>query len=152
MTDFGVIVSSITAACELAKTIKTFTNVSEAKESIAKLLDILISAQSQTSVLLEENNSLKQKIADLENQIVQEKKWRAKTHQYNLHKFKSGSVAMTQNKFHPGRNPVHYLCANCMEENVVAYLHRQQTFNALECNRCKEVIPLTDEDADELFG
>ncbi len=116
--------ASIKVAGELA-TLVLNTKVSqsvtqkaiELQTAIISLQTAIMSIQAQNQETLAENNSLKQKLIDIEN-------WEAETKKYSLKEVAPGAFVYVINQDQAGAEPSPWLCTNCYNQKKRSILQR----------------------------
>jgi hypothetical protein len=109
-------------------------NSIELQSAVIALQTAITGIQAQNYELLNENNQLKQQLADL-------KKWETEAQKYTLEEIAPGVLAYVFKSGPESITPIHWLCANCYQNKEKSILQRGRKSGVLgtpvSCPRCK---------------
>ena len=110
------LISSSKAAYDIAKGISALKSGVERNESISKILEVLISVQTNAlnvnamaQDLQDEKRALSQKLMELEN-------WAVTECQYELKEIATGLFVYIYKNMNDPSKPIHWLCAKCFND------------------------------------
>jgi hypothetical protein len=108
----------------------------ELQSSIITLQSTIFGIQTENQKLLEENNSLKQQIIDMNN-------WESEAQKYSLTEVCPGGVVYAINKDEAGTQPDHWLCPNCYQNRRKSFLQKGMNVgegHMFTCALCKNQL------------
>lgn len=141
--DIATMVTSTRAAYDIAKGISSLKSDVERNESVAKVLEILLSVQSDALEMKEKHHLFLEEISDLKKQIMEFEKWSETEKQYELKELASGVLAYALKQTDESSNPFHLLCAKCYNDRKKSILQRvSKTMAGVKyiCHTCKSEI------------
>jgi regulator of replication initiation timing len=103
----------------------------ELQSTIITLQNSIMSVQVQNQELLDENNRLKQQLAEAQN-------WEAEASKYSLKQSLSGCFVYALNNDQLNMQPYHWLCPHCFQDKQKSIL--QKGGREYLCPRCKTLI------------
>jgi hypothetical protein len=138
--------NSLKATADVAKGLIALNAETAVKEKVIELGGIIIDLQQQASTILmeqhkliDENNTLLQKIKQMEN-------WKKTKTQYELAEVSAGIFVQLHDKAEHGGEPSHWACERCFQDQKRSVLQLQfetagsRTFM---CHRCKNSIEVS---------
>lgn len=133
-------ITSAKAALDIAKASHGLTNYNELVAAVyevnAKLLDataVALASQEKQASLASEVADLKEKLREIEN-------WEGQMNRYVLHAFPTGALAYAVQPGMEQGQPLHYLCASCVDKKQKSTLQPQD--RVLRCSVCKTEIEI----------
>jgi hypothetical protein len=115
VAEITTFLTSAKTAYEIAKGINSLKTEVERNESVSKVLEILLSVQSDALLMQREFQSLLNEKDQLTQRIVKIENWAVTKSQYKLEEISTGSFVYSPNESHPSPDPKHWLCTNCFE-------------------------------------
>jgi hypothetical protein len=143
MGSIAAAIGSLKTAADLAKGFLDLKEIAAQQGKVIELQGVILAAQSSALAaqsdqftLLDEINTLKAKMAELEE-------WNAEKKRYERKNVGFGSYAYVLKPQERGTEPPHWACTNCFEHNHVATM--QLTFvlkrgQVWTCPSCKSTI------------
>ena len=143
--DPATLFTSVKAAYDIAKGINSLNTTVERNEAVSKVLEILLSVQSDAllmkekhSVLLSEIDSLKKKILEFENWSDTEKK-------YELKEVATQTFLYAYKKSETNPQPSHYICPQCYQDKktyILQLYYEGEGTTQYQCTNCKTIIKI----------
>jgi hypothetical protein len=107
---------SAKAAYEIAKGISSLNTEVERNNAVSKVLEVLLSVQSDALSMQEKQSLLLTEKDDLIKKIAEFEKWSEIERQYELKEITTGVFVYAYKKIDDSRQPMHWLCAKCYSE------------------------------------
>jgi hypothetical protein len=104
---------SAKAAYEIAKGISALKTEVERNQAVSKVLEVLLSVQSDALSMQEKQSLLLTEKDHLTKKIMEFEKWSEIESQYSLKEIASGVFVYAYNKTDKATEPSHWLCAKC---------------------------------------
>ena len=120
--DAGTIISGITSAVSLAKTLKDMGGDSETKALSTELYDSIINLQSGLLTLQGSYFQLQQEKNDILKELDSVKQWEQEKEKYELKELQKGRLLYSLKDGITGE-PHHYICTNCFQDGRKSILH-----------------------------
>jgi hypothetical protein len=114
--------TSIKVAYDIAKGINSLKSEVERNESISKILEILLSVQSDALLMQEKHLFLLRDKDNLEKKIMEIEKWSETETQYELKEVARGFFVYAYKKSDDSMKPIHWLCANCYKDRKASII------------------------------
>ncbi len=151
--ELAALFTSARAAYDIAKGINSLHAQKEIDEAVSKVLQILLSVQSDALTMQKECQSLTDQKDRLVKKVEEYEQWTVKESQYDLVKLRSGVLVREPNDSHPDSEPLHWLCANCFDRKIKSFLQKESVgLNSLVCQSCKTTFYITEEDKNEYLS
>jgi len=135
--------ASAKTAYDIAKGISSLHTEVERNQAVSKILEVLLSVQSDALSMKEKYSLLLTEKDDLIKKISEFEKWSEIEHQYELKEIASGIFVYVYKKSEVNREPMHWLCAKCYNEQKKSILQRKVKSMAgaiYICHTCKSEI------------
>lgn len=152
MTDIMAIGGGIAAVKNLVDLLgKLADGVStQQAKAMSQLYDSVLDIQQQLLTAQNREYELLARCRALEEEIAHTRDWQAEATRYVLRSV-DGGVVRQQKAKDDSRNPPHWLCANCFEEQKRSYLQRDPKIvdgrHVWNCPRCTTAV-LVDQDTE----
>lgn len=148
IAEISSLISFVKTACDIAKGLSTFKSDVDRNESISKILEILLSIQTQVLSV----NAIAQKLQEEKYEITQKlmkfEKWSETETQYELKEIASGVFVYACKKINPPSEPMHWLCTNCWKDRMKSIIQKTLS-DSYTCPKCKtELYPFLDRGGD----
>lgn len=143
ITEISSFIASIKAAYDIAKGIGSLKAEVERNESIAKILEMLVSAQFQASEVLAKAHETEIEKYNLTKKLIELEKWVETEKQYKLQEVYSGVFAYVYKKGEGLPEPLHWLCANRWNDKKKSILQcetKDEYVSSYICQRCGKAI------------
>lgn len=144
------VLSSLTNALSLAKTVLYARDESKRAEAIREIEERLISSQGILLSVQQDKLSLMEENGRLKDEIAEMKRHSAKSKEYPLTEIATGLFVRTPKEGMKSPVNSHKLCANCFEKGIYSSL-KQDYFTVsgdnhwrLTCNECNEFFMFKD--------
>ncbi|MFI4919774.1 MAG: hypothetical protein ACHP65_09490 [Legionellales bacterium] len=137
IADISGVLSSITTAMDIIKTITNLRDLHLIQDKVIDLNNIIISVQESAKAANDERASLMERIRDLERQISDKEKWDAEKDKYELVSWKNGIYAyVIKGTKEPEMAPA--FCSACFDLGSKAVLQSTKIYmaNVIKCSRC----------------
>ena len=142
--DPATLFTSVKAAYDIAKGINSLNTTVERNEAVSRVLEILLSVQSDALLMKEKHSILLSEINDLKKKIAEFEKWSEIESHYELKHLAPGVPVYAYQKTDKATQPPHLLCANCFSKKQMGhYVQSEMTYNGThyKCLNCdKEII------------
>jgi hypothetical protein len=116
MVEIASVFASAKIAYDIAKGINSLNSDVEIKQAVSKVLETLLSVQSdaltkqqELSLFIKEKDNLEKKLMEFEN-------WEKTASQYKLVSMGIGNLVYVTNDVSQSTVPKHYICPNCYEK------------------------------------
>ncbi len=144
IAEISSLISSTKAAYDIVKGISSLKAEIERNESIAKILEVLISVQSQALSVQAKTQELEIEKYELAKKLMAFETWSETESQYSLEEIASGVFVYSYKKTNEANEPMHWLCTNCWKDKIKSILqcdtpHRTRDIS-YSCPKCKNVI------------
>jgi hypothetical protein len=137
------LITSVKSAYEIAKGISSLKAEVERNQAIAKILEILLSAQADALSMREDYQELLQSKEELSKKLREFEQWQQIESQYKLEEIHRGVYVYTTKNPEALGQPKHWLCANCWQEKKKSILqanYHHESGAKYTCPRCKTEI------------
>lgn len=141
IAEIGSLITSSKAAYDIAKGISSLKSEVDRNESISKILEVLLSVQTNAlsvnaiaQELQEEKYALTQKIMEFE-------KWSETERQYDLKEIAPGIFVYFYKKGNEPTEPIHWLCTNCWKDKIKSIIRLEFDTSGIRgyvCPNCKD--------------
>lgn len=131
VAEFGVGLSAIKTALDIAKGMLDMKNEAEINSAVIDIQRQLLEANAAYSALTS-------RIRELEEESMRMKNWEGEKQRYQLTELPPGIFAYVIKPGMEGAEPVHHICANCYNKNVKSLLHNLGSSNGLTRWKCHE--------------
>jgi len=132
-------VTSVRAAYDIAKGIGSLKVEVERNQAVSKILEILLSVQSDALSMQTKYQELLQSKDDLSKKLMEYEKWSETESQYELKEINPDVFVRSYKTSNQSQQPNHWLCTKCWEDKKKAILQKHHT-GAYECQRCGSKI------------
>ncbi|WHS58635.1 hypothetical protein [Pseudomonas sp. G2-4] len=131
--------TSTKTAGDIAKSLMTLRDEESVRSRVFELTSSLMDLQGQLLSAQSEQTTLINRIHALEVDILKFQRWDEEKARYQLHQFPSGALAFQIKPECQSTEPMHYLCALCIERAEKSVM--QPCGAGLKCHSCAAVIP-----------
>ena len=114
--------AGIKAALDIAKGFNNLKREAEIKSAVADLTSVLMDAQRDAIDAYQQQNTLLDRVRELEEEITTFENWDAEAERYELSDIGEGVVAFVLKEEAGGDEISHKLCPNCFEQRTKSYL------------------------------
>lgn len=146
IAEISSLITSSKAAYDIAKGIYALKSEVDRNEAISKILEVLISVQTNALSVNAIAQELQQEKYDLKNKILQYENWSETERQYELKEIVSGTFVYAYKESVDKTKPDHWLCPKCFQEKktYILQLHYNSSTGPPEyiCSNCKTVIKI----------
>ncbi len=145
LPEISAALTALSGATKVISGILTTARDVETKTAISGILDSLLDAQSKLLAFHSKYEELAEVNRQLEQKIVEYKKWDADTARYKLQEIAKGIFVYVLQSDQSKGEPVHWLCPNCFEQHQKSILQKPGVdYLNYKCHRCQfDVIPTT---------
>jgi len=143
IAEIGSLLTSSKVAYDIAKGISALKSEVDRNESISKILEVLLTVQTNALSVNAIAQELQQEKYNLEKKILEFENWTETERQYELKEIATGIFVYTYKKSKNLTEPMHWLCAKCYNERAKSILQRiKKTMAgvAYACHNCKSEI------------
>jgi len=126
-------VDTFKALNDLIKTLGNMADASEREKAIHELQSRLMSANTAYFSIIDSYREIEEKLKKMET-------WSDEAARYELYEFPPGILLRRVKEGMRGTQPVHYICADCYNNNRKSLLHvlwRNGNRTRYVCNQCK---------------
>ncbi len=141
----GEIVGAITSLKGALDILSGLIAARDLKKFSAQLIEMqekIIAGHMGISTLQDQLLTVKDEKRDLEDKIREFENWRAEAERYELKDFGGQTFAYVVKEAMRNSEPVHYLCAACMQKREKSILQRITSGGLFECHNCKSRVDL----------
>lgn len=138
--EISSLIASSKAAYEIAKGISSLKSEIDRNESISKILEELLSVQTQTLSVNAIAQKLQEEKYELTKKLMEFEKWAKTETQYRL-KEVAPSVFVYAYKKTDLSDPEHWLCTNCYKDRIKSIIHFTSKGSGIKkyiCPHCKD--------------
>lgn len=131
--------SSLNSAVKFLQTLNSIKTAAELNEVKVRLQADILQGQQGLFEAQQAQASALSRIADLEQQIMDMKKWNADKQNYELVEILPAGFAYMEKIEMGSGQPAHWLCANCFEQSQKSILQLKKEarpWATYHCNRC----------------
>ena len=136
--EISAAIASAKTALTIAKSAHELSNYNELVAAISEVNTKLMDATAIALASQEKQSELANRISELENQLREIENWESKIQNYELHEFETGVFAYGLKQNSDNREPLHYLCATCVNERKPSIMQPHGRF--LKCLVCDKSI------------
>jgi hypothetical protein len=148
--DVSVLVSSLSTAVTIAKTLVSLRDSAKLNDKIIELQQPLLDANAKALAVVEKQLSLLSRNDELEKECVRLKDWSAERQNYELKEIAVGAFAYVEKDFVGQPQSARKLCCNCYDQTVKSLLQQSREpfggrnmMTVLTCPRCKTKLGFT---------
>lgn len=116
------LITSAKAAYNIAKGIASLKSEVERNESISKIIEALLSVQSEALEMQAKLQELLRESDELRRTLLEFEKWSETESQYELKEVSSGIFVYAYKKPGDSAKPMHWLCTNCYKDRKASIL------------------------------
>lgn len=144
MDPVAALFTSAKVAYDIAKGISALNTEVEKNQAIAKVLEVLLTVQSDALLMKEKQSLLLTEKDNLIKKISEFEKWAQIETQYELKEIAPGVIVYSYKISNPNTEPPHLLCANCFSKKQKGHYVQSDIdydgthYKCLNCD--KEVI------------
>lgn len=140
--EISSLIASSKAAYEIAKGISSLKSEIDRNESISKILEELLSVQTQTLSVNAIAQKLQEEKYELTKKLMEFEKWAKTETQYRLEKVAPGVFVYAYKKTDLS-DPEHWLCTNCYKDRIKSIIRLASTskgsgIKKYICPHCKD--------------
>ncbi|HAB54653.1 MAG TPA: hypothetical protein DCE80_21150 [Ignavibacteriales bacterium] len=147
IAEISSFISSAKTAYDIAKGISTLKSDVGRNESISKILEILLSVQTQALSVNEIAQKLQEEKYEITQKLMKFEKWSETETQYELKEIASGVFVYACKKTNPPSEPMHWLCTNCWKDRMKSIIQKTLS-DSYACPKCKTIYPFLDRGGD----
>ena len=118
------LLASAKIAYDLAKGIASLKTALERDQTVSKLLEVLISVQTDALLVQKEHSLLTAKKDELEKECLRLKDWTAEKERYHRKQIAPGIFAYVETGSGGSMKSTHKYCCNCFDKTVQSTLQR----------------------------
>jgi len=123
---------------DILESSKEWKNYNEVTSALSKHNAQPLDATAAMLASQSKQSSLINRVAELENQLKAIENWECQLKCYKLHEFPSGALAYVLQAEMAQDQPMHYLCAACVDKKQKTTLQPNERY--LYCPSCKTSI------------
>ncbi len=135
-------VASAKIALEIAKTAHGLTNFNELVAAVSEVNAKLMQATAVALASQEKQSALSTEIAELKDKLREIENWEGQMKRYKLHEFPTRALAYALQPDMEQGEPLHYLCASCVDKKQKSTLQPVKDGHYLRCNPCGTEIKI----------
>lgn len=148
IAEISSLFSSVKTAYDIAKGISTLKSDVDRNESISKILEILLSVETQALSVNTIAQKLQEEKYELTQKLMEFEKWSETETQYELKEIASGVFVYACKKTNQPSEPMHWLCTNCWKDKIKSIIQKTLS-DSYTCPKCKtELYPFLDRGGD----
>jgi hypothetical protein len=142
MVDISAItgmLSALKSAVDIAQTMKTLGDTAALQAKIGELNSKILDAQMSAFAANDERATLIERVSELEKELARFETWEAEKQRYELKEIEPGAVAYVPKESMRDNEPIHWLCAQCYNNNKKGFLqshHGDASFTYYKCQGC----------------
>ena len=143
ITEITALISSAKAAYDIAKGINSLNVDVERNQAVSKIIEILLSVQSDALVMQSNYQELLREKDELLKKLIEFEQWEKTETEHHLEEIVKGVFAYSLNNSNDTNKPKPWLCANCWQDKKKSILQADwhtETSAAYTCPRCKTQI------------
>lgn len=134
LIEFNAAIQASKTALDIIKANKELLKYNELNVAVSEVYSKLNSSQITISTLLDENQSLKQQIAEMREKHANDERFNRDISRYTLHKLDSGMVVYKINPEHEAENRPTYICTECARNKKIVLLQLLLNGTRLVCD------------------
>lgn len=138
------LITSTKAVFDIAKGINALKNDVDRNQAVSKILEALITVQTDALSMQEKYSLLTAKIQELEKECDRLKDWQTEKERYELKEIAHGFFTRIEKGLVGNSQSAHKYCANCFDHNFKALLQQEKIVEgrklSLTCHRCKSKV------------
>lgn len=141
--------AEIVAAVQSTKTLAELIKAANGLSNYVELLTAVSTVQEKLSQALvsnlesaEKQAALAERVRELEKQIAEVENWERQMQRYVLFEFSTGALAYAIKPGMEQGEPLHYLCASCVDKKQKSTLQPVRDGHNLRCNPCGTEIKI----------
>jgi hypothetical protein len=138
MSAISGLATSLRSVVEITKAMKDIDDANLIQTKVFELTREIMSAQQCALAAQAAQFDLLQNKRDLEEEITKLKAWNAEKDRYELQSVAAGALAMVVKESVRGTAPIHWLCANCYQNNKKRFLQAHHTDTSFVYHKCRE--------------
>jgi hypothetical protein len=146
IAEISSLITSSKAAYDIAKGISALKSEVGKDEAISKILEVLISVQTEALSVNTIAQKLQQENYDLKSKILEYENWSETEQQYELKEVAPGTFIYSYKQSQDKTKPDHWLCPKCFQEKKthILQLHYEGSAGPSEyiCSNCNTVIKI----------
>lgn len=136
--EISAAIQSAKVMADIVKTARSLANYNELVSAVSEVNSKLMEATAVALASQEKQSALAGRVAELEAELLQLRQQQQKSNRYHLHEFPAtGALAYRLNSGSEDGEPLHYLCAACMDQGETSKLQPLNGKRSLRCYRCK---------------
>ena len=125
--EISAAVASAKTALDIAKAAHGLSNYNELVSAVSEVNTKLVQATVVALASLEKQSALNSEIANLKNKLREVEDWEGQMKRYKLHVFPTGALAYALQPGMEQGEPIHYLCASCVDKKQKSTLSAFKT-------------------------
>ena len=136
---FASAFSSLKAAKDIAEAMVSLRDAQAFQSKLIEFQSKLIDANSAALAAQDERVALLERVDALEKEVARLKLWETEKGRYELKEIESGAVAYVPKESMRGTEPMHWVCAQCYQNNKKGFLqshHGDVSFTYYKCQEC----------------
>jgi hypothetical protein len=136
----------IKAATDITQSMLTLKTDAAVTSKVIELNGVLLGLQGQLNTAHTEQGALVERVRTLEAELGKFQRWEDEKARYKLCQFPTGSFAYVIRPEAQGDEPIHHLCANCMDRAVKSTL-QPWGIGVLKCSTCQTIVRAKPDDS-----
>jgi hypothetical protein len=141
MVDISAIagtVSALKGATDIAKAMVGLHDAQAVQTKVIELNAKILEAQSSALLANDERSALIERVGHLEKELARLKAWEAEKQRYELKEIAAGALAYVPKESMRGTEPMHWLCANCYQNDKKCFLQAHRADASFIYHKCQE--------------
>jgi hypothetical protein len=138
--EISTLITSSRTAYDIAKGIGSLKAEVERNEAIAKILEVLISVQTEALAVQSKTQELESEKHALTKKIMEFERWSQTETQYELKEVAPGVFVFSYKVTDNPTKPMHWLCTKCFQEkkaHIIQFAHESAESKRYLCPNCK---------------
>lgn len=139
MTAIGIALNSLKTATEIAQALIGIRDAEAFRGKALELQGVLVDANARVLAAQAAQAQCADRVHELERKLAKLEDWEREKERYELVEFPGGALAYAGKEAMRGMQPMHYLCANCIEDGKKSILQGHTNtlgIHMLTCRAC----------------
>lgn len=140
IAEISSLIATSKAAYDIAKGISSLNSEVERNQSISKILEVLITVQTQALSVNAVAQKLQEEKFDLAKKIMEFEDWAQTKSNYELKELAPGIPAYLRKKIDETKDPTLWICPYCYDQKKESFLQQEyhsDTAGFYFCPKCK---------------
>lgn len=141
IAEISSLITTSKAAYDIAKGIISLKSDIDKNESISKILEVLLSVQTQALSVNAIAQKLQEEKYELAKKVMEFENWSKTELQYELKEITSGVFVYVYKKIKNSSEPIHWLCTNCYKDkrkSIIRLASGGSGSKKYHCPHCKD--------------